>query len=96
MVNTVYRSEIILEEANPMSGVLTPPPPTAQRVCTPRLWCGGGHTRWVKRGVMGQYFGRRQTQLCTLHEKMAGSKKHRVRQIEVDRPGPGSGHIGQG
>jgi hypothetical protein len=19
-------------------------------VCTPRLWCGGGHTRWVERG----------------------------------------------
>jgi hypothetical protein len=28
---------------------------------------GGGHTRWVERGVGGQYFGRRETQLCTLH-----------------------------
>jgi hypothetical protein len=26
------------------------PPLTARRVCTPRLWCGGGHTCWVKRG----------------------------------------------
>ncbi len=23
------------------SKILTPPPPTARRVCTPRLWCGG-------------------------------------------------------
>jgi hypothetical protein len=29
----------------------TPPPLTAQRMCVPpRLWCGGGHTRWVERG----------------------------------------------
>jgi hypothetical protein len=27
---------------------------------------GGGHTRRVERGVGGQYFGRRKTQLCTL------------------------------
>ncbi len=26
----------------------------------------GGHTRWGERWVGGQYFGRRQTQLCTL------------------------------
>ncbi len=30
-------------------------------------WCGGGHTRWQERGMGGQNFGRRQTQLCTLH-----------------------------
>ncbi len=28
---------------------------------------GGGHTRWVEKGVGGQYFGRRETQICTLH-----------------------------
>jgi hypothetical protein len=59
-----------------MSGVfqnIDPPPPTARRrVCTPHLplpsfGAGGGHTRWVERGMGGQYFGRRQTQLCTLH-----------------------------
>jgi hypothetical protein len=38
-----------------MSGVfrnIDPPPPLR---CTPRLWCAGGHTRWVERGVGGQY-----------------------------------------
>ncbi len=33
----------------------------------PAFSAGGGHTRWVERGLGGQYFGRRQTQLCTLH-----------------------------
>jgi hypothetical protein len=48
------------------SKILTPHPLTARRVCTPPP-AGGGHTRWVERGVEGQYFGRRQTQLCTLY-----------------------------
>jgi hypothetical protein len=46
-----------------MAGVfqnIDPPPPP------PLLWCGGGHTRWLERGVGGQYFERRQAQLCTL------------------------------
>jgi hypothetical protein len=41
------------------SKILTPHPPSPPG--------GGGHTRWMERGVGGQYFGRRQTQLCTLH-----------------------------
>jgi hypothetical protein len=48
-----------------MSGVfqnIDPPPPNP-----PAFGAGRGHTRWVERGVGGQYFGRRQTQLCTLH-----------------------------
>jgi hypothetical protein len=57
-----------------MSGVfqnIDPPTPlTARRVCTtppPFFGVGGGHTRWVERGVGGQYFGRLQKKLCTLH-----------------------------
>jgi hypothetical protein len=51
-----------------MSGVFRNiDPPTSRRVCNPPpLVRGGGHTCWVERGVGGQYFGRRQTQLCTL------------------------------
>jgi hypothetical protein len=44
-----------------------PTPLTARRVCTTAFGAGEGHTRWVERGVGGQYFGRRQVQLCTLH-----------------------------
>ncbi len=60
------------------SKILTPPPPlTARRVCTPRLWRAGGEdTRWVERGVGGQYFGRRQTQLCTLHMYFVSGSFH--------------------
>jgi hypothetical protein len=66
------RREIILWEANPMSGVfqnIEPHPLNARQVCTPppAFSAGGGHTRWVERRMRGQYFGRRQTQLCTLH-----------------------------
>jgi hypothetical protein len=55
-----------------MSGVfqnIDPPTPlTARRVCTPpRLWCGGRTHSLAERGVGGQYFGRRQAQLCTLY-----------------------------
>ncbi len=32
----------------------------------PAYGAGGGHTRWVERGVGGQYFGRRQTYVSTL------------------------------
>jgi hypothetical protein len=51
-----------------MSGVfqnIDPPPPAS--VYPPAFVAGGGHTRWVERGWGGQYFGRRQTLLCTLH-----------------------------
>jgi hypothetical protein len=52
-----------------MAGVLQnidPPPPSPPGECA--FGAGGGHTRWAERGVGGggQYFGRRQAQLCTL------------------------------
>ncbi len=43
-----------------------PPPPRPASVYTPAFVAGGGHTRRMERGVGSQYFGRRQTQLCTL------------------------------
>jgi hypothetical protein len=43
-----------------------PPSPSGECVCTPAFGARGGQTRWVERRVGGQYFGRRQTQLCTL------------------------------
>ncbi len=54
-----------------MSGVFQkywPPPPSPPGECIvyprgPAFDAGGGHTHWVGRGVRGQYFGRRQTQL---------------------------------
>ena len=52
------------------SSKIIDPPHRPASVVTPRLWCncvpfvvGGGHTRWVERGVGGQYFGRRQSLL---------------------------------
>ncbi len=39
-----------------------PLPPSPPGECV----AGGGHTRRVERGVGGQYFGKRKTQLCTL------------------------------
>ncbi len=43
---SIYRVQCLAS-----SEILTPHPLTARRrVCTPRLWCGGGHTRWVERG----------------------------------------------
>jgi hypothetical protein len=57
-----------------MSGVfqnIDPPPLSPPGECElPAFGAGGGHTRWVGREWGGQYFhyfGRRQTQLCTLH-----------------------------
>jgi hypothetical protein len=54
-----------------MSGVFQnidpPPPQRPASVYPPAFGAGGGHTRWGVRGVVGQYFGRRQTLLCTLH-----------------------------
>ncbi len=45
----------------------THPPHRPTRVYPPCLWCGG-RTHWlVGEGVGGQYFGGRQTLLCTLH-----------------------------
>ncbi len=44
-----------------------PPPPSAPGECAhvpPAFVAGGGHTRRVERGVGGQYFGIRKTQLC--------------------------------
>ncbi len=52
------------------SKILTPHLLTARRVFTPAFGAGGGHTRWVEKGVGGQHFGRRETcdtQLCNLH-----------------------------
>ncbi len=53
-----------------MSGVfqdIDPPPLSPHGECVlPAFVACGGHTRWVERGVAGQYFVRRQTQLCTL------------------------------
>jgi hypothetical protein len=46
---------------------IDPPPPSPPGECVPpAVVGGGGHTRRVERGVGGQYFGRRMTQLCTL------------------------------
>jgi hypothetical protein len=54
-----------------MSGVfqnIDPPPPHhPASVYPPAFGAGGGHTCRVERRVGGQYFGRRQTLLCTLH-----------------------------
>jgi hypothetical protein len=49
---------------------IDPPSPafSARRVCIhpPTFVDGGGHTRRVERGVGGQYFRSRKTQLCAL------------------------------
>jgi hypothetical protein len=61
--------EIRLQEANPLAGVfqnIDPPPPSPPGECVHAFGAGGRHTRWVERGVGGQYFGRRQAQLCIL------------------------------
>ncbi len=44
------------------------PPHRPASVCSPRLWCGGGRTHSLggEEGGEGQYFGSRQTQLCTV------------------------------
>ncbi len=58
---------LLLYKANPMSCVfqnIDPSPPSPPGECA--FVAGGGHNRRVERGVKGQYFGRRQTQLCTL------------------------------
>jgi hypothetical protein len=50
---------------------LAPHPLTARRVCTPPpLVRGRTHSLGGGEGVGGQYFGRRQTHLCTLHMYM--------------------------
>ncbi len=62
---------VIFIQYTPLLPSPPPPPsrPIARRVCTPSAFgAGGGHTRWAERGVGSQYFGRRQTQLCTLHK----------------------------
>jgi hypothetical protein len=50
---------------------IDPPPPSPPGECVlrvpPAFVAGGGHTRRVERGVGGQYFERRKTQLCTLY-----------------------------
>jgi hypothetical protein len=46
---------------------IDPPTPSPPGECVPPAFvAGGGHTRRAERGVGGQYFGRRKTQLCTL------------------------------
>jgi hypothetical protein len=49
------------------SKTLTPHPLTALRVCTPLPLVRGEDNPLGGEGVGGQYFGRRQTLLCTLH-----------------------------
>jgi hypothetical protein len=49
------------------SKILTPTPSLPGECVPPAFCAAGGHTRWVERGWGGQYFGIRQTQLCTLH-----------------------------
>jgi hypothetical protein len=40
---------------------IEPPPPSLPGECVPPAYgAWGGHTRWVERGVGGQYFGRRR------------------------------------
>jgi hypothetical protein len=68
----LYRRGIILWEANLMSGFFQniDPPPHHRPASAypPAFGAGGGHTRWVEGGgSIFQYFGRRQTLLCTLH-----------------------------
>jgi hypothetical protein len=47
------------------------PRPSPPGECVPPAFgVGGGHTRWGERGVGGQYFRRRKTQLCTLHTQV--------------------------
>jgi hypothetical protein len=65
------RRGIILQEANPVSGVfqnIDPPTPSPPGECVPfpPLDAGGGHTRWVERGWGVNSFARRQTLLCTI------------------------------
>jgi hypothetical protein len=48
------------------SKILTPTPLPPSECVPPRLWCGGEDTLAEWRGGGGQYFGRRQTLLCTL------------------------------
>jgi hypothetical protein len=54
-----------------MSGVFRisdpPPPHRPASVYPPAFGAGEGNTRWAERGWGGQYFGRRQTLLCTLY-----------------------------
>jgi hypothetical protein len=71
-VESLYCKRPILCLAS--SKILTPPPPTpslpGECVGTPpppRLWYGGRTHSLVGEEGGGQYFGRRQTQLCTLH-----------------------------
>jgi hypothetical protein len=57
--DALTRRGIILLEANPMSVVFRnidpPPTPSPHDECVPLAFgAGGGHTRWVKRGVGGQ------------------------------------------
>jgi hypothetical protein len=63
-----------------MSGVfhnIDPPPPHCPASLyppPPAFGAGEEHIRWV--GLGGQYFGRRQTQLCTLHMSVLCAPNH--------------------
>jgi hypothetical protein len=77
------------------SQILTPHPPhRPASVYPPAFGAGGGHTRWLERGVGGQYFGRRQTQLCTLYVHTAGVGERdshctsKLQLVESDKPWP--------
>jgi hypothetical protein len=72
-----------------MSGVfqnIDPPPPTPSPPgeCVPAhaFGAGGGHTRWVERGLGGQSFERRQTLFCTLHMKVLCEHEGKSRTAE--------------
>jgi hypothetical protein len=80
-----------------MSGVfqnIDPPPPHRLASVYPRLCYGGGHTRWVERGVGGgQQFGRRQTLLCTLCKYFVGHLNHAYLPIDASQFSSHTKHI---
>jgi hypothetical protein len=61
---------------------IDPPPSCSPGECVPPAFvAGGGHTRRVKRGVGGQYFVRRKTQLCArIYRSSFGRENDRFRE----------------
>jgi hypothetical protein len=59
-----------------------PPPPSPPGECVPPDFvAGGGHTRRMERGVVGQYFGRRKTQLCSIYIESSLSSIHKTSRL---------------